>query len=107
MTQEEKEIMTSLLSYYNDVVSMCSRITSGNLSHKLQGLKCYLSSVTHLINKYHPDNELALKHYNMFNGTMTKCDRITTGNVTHEIALIKGWALNYSHLFKELLEENK
>lgn len=102
---EQKDIKESLVEWYDEVVSRSSRVTSGNLSHNIASLKCYLSSVKHLIKRFYPDNELALKHSNTFNNLAEKCDRITTGNVTHEIAGVKGCALNYSYLFQELLKE--
>lgn len=105
---EEKDIRLSLINWYEGIISISNRVTSGNLSHQIPSLKCYLSSIIHLIKKNYPDNELGLKHSNMLSNLSEKCDRITTGNVTHEIALIKGFAINYISIFKDLIEyDNK
>lgn len=104
--ETEKDIQLLLLNWYDGVVSMSSRITTGNLSHKISSLKGYLSRISVFAAKHYPDDELAIKHSKTFASLAEKCDRITTGNLSHEIALIRGIAINYVSLFKDLTTNN-
>ena len=104
--ETEKDIKLLLIDWYEGVLSMSDRITTGNLSHQKASLKGYLSRISVWISKHHSTDELAMKHSDIFGNLAEKCDRITTGNLTHEIGIIRSIARNYIGYFKDRIKYN-
>lgn len=102
--EKQKDIRLLLITWYEGVVSISERITSGNLSHQKPALKGFMLRAAEYLFKNHSDDTLAIKHANTFLSLANKCDRLTTGNLTHDNAIIRGVARNYVSLFKDIIK---
>lgn len=92
--EEQKNIYSLLITWYEGVVSMSDRINTGNLSHQKASLKGYVLRISEYINKHYSDNEIAMKHSLTFSYFAEKCDRLTTGNLSHDNNIIRAIAKN-------------
>lgn len=104
--EEEKDIRELMITWYEGVLTMSNRITTGNLAHQKASLKGYLSRISVYIAKHYSDNELAMKHSEIFASLAEKCDYLTTGNLSHNIAIIRSVARNYVSIFQDYIKYN-
>lgn len=75
-----------IIGYFQDIIRICDRTTTGNLSHQMSNIRITYSYIADKIKEQY--GEIMAYHNLMYAVELTS--KVTTGNFSHYIATIKG-----------------
>lgn len=75
-----------IIGYFQDIIHICNRMTTGNVSHQMSNIRITYSYITDKIKERYGE----IMVYNNFMHVVELASGATVGNIAHKVATIKG-----------------
>lgn len=75
-----------IIGYFQDIIHICNRTTTGNVSHQMSNIRITYSYIADKIKERYRE----IMVYNNFMHVVELASGATVGNIAHKVATIKG-----------------
>lgn len=75
-----------IISYFQDIIHICEKTTTGNVSHQMSNIRITYSYIADKIKERYGE----IMVYNNFMHVVELASGATVGNIAHKVATIKG-----------------